>query len=80
MYLSPPFVINAAACREGYPKWLGATLPICDTVVTNKPQWRSFSEALEFVHSLGITSSRDWAKWSKSGVTPPPPLPAPPCG
>ena len=33
-------------------------------------RWRPFPEALEYVHSLGIKSTKDWEIWRKSSARP----------
>jgi superfamily II DNA or RNA helicase len=45
--------------------WLGTT-----TIATNQRQYRSYPEAMAFVHSLGLKSANEWRAYTKLGNLP----------
>ena len=51
---------------RGYGDWLGT-----GTIATFNRQYRPFSEARDFVHTLNLKSSNEWRDYCKSGQKPP---------
>ena len=49
-----------------WPDWLGT-----DTVAPQNKQYRSFKEAKEFVHELGLASQSEWFEYTRFGSLPP---------
>lgn len=50
---------------EGFGEWLGT-----GTIAPHKMQFKPFSEARKFVHSLNLKSSTEWSEYSKSQKRP----------
>lgn len=50
---------------KGFGDWLGTGV-----IATNYKKYRSFEEAREFVHSLGLNNQKEWQKYSKSEERP----------